>query len=221
MIGNQKRPIATAPVTSNAPIMHPCMCLMSPWQPSGSSAQRAMTEPAVVMTKRPAAKAASAFLFIFRYVLPMLDRPAYQNRSIAFPRLLNFPTLLLAILTSSLTTANAGEDRRFEEQRLQLAESVVSALVKGKICESPSECRKRNLFFVSPATHGLAVEIRTVSDPSVVQNLLGEAARSYVTSRGSMRVIVNFYADDKLVAIKRPMFSTEKPTFSAVYGEVQ
>jgi hypothetical protein len=127
--------------------------------------------------------------------------------------------LLIAMLTTSSAVTRAGEDRRFEEQRLQVAERVSSVLAEERVCASRADCRKRNLFFVSPATNGIAIELRTISDPSVIQKLLGESARAYVASGGHMRVTVEFYAEDKMKAVKRSILSREKATLSVIYKE--
>ncbi|MDR2112723.1 MAG: hypothetical protein LBQ62_06460 [Candidatus Accumulibacter sp.] len=80
----------------------------------------------------------------------------------------------LAVLISLFTISPsipAGENRAHEESRLGLIKNIQEILIMEKLCISESDCTKKQLFFVSPATNGLGVKTYSITDPVVLMKI--------------------------------------------------
>lgn len=114
---------------------------------------------------------------------------------------------MLAILSAQ--TINAGEDRKYEQDRLYLAEKIEKILISEKTCDSVRECRNKQFTFVSPATKGIAIATYGLTSHVVLQKIAEEAITVFYAHE-DMTLEIEHFSFTKMEELNF-YFRTKKP----------
>lgn len=119
--------------------------------------------------------------------------------------------LSVICLLMFIANVHAGEDRRFEEQRLAMAKSIKSILIEAGACVSDNDCNKKKLLFVGPGRSGIGIQLYGVNDHEVVEKITNECMMKFFELDSEMRITLKVYHITKDEDLKRPFWQPVEP----------
>lgn len=133
--------------------------------------------------------------------------------------------MILSISLSVMTLGglvSCGEDRRFEEQRLVLANRISSVLVEEGICEKIGVKCGGEIFFVAPASYGVKVILYGITNKSAIQKIVNECAELFFRFDQKMTIYLNAYKITKEEELRQPRWTFNKPYITIEFiGEIK
>lgn len=124
--------------------------------------------------------------------------------------------ILLILFLSAVMSVSAGENRRFERQRLSMAVKIENSLILKELCISKKDCQQKKLFFVSPGPRGLGVKTYAINSPSVLSTIVEIAAAEFYEG-GVDRIEIENFSYSKEEDLRS--FLKQGPAFSTVILE--
>ncbi|MBV8270742.1 MAG: hypothetical protein JO067_00560 [Cupriavidus sp.] len=130
---------------------------------------------------------------------------------------------LLAAGMLVCTAVYAGEDSRFDKQRLELGAELDHVLVVHGVCANVNECVNKRIIFASPATGGVGIQIWGLEDKEIIGKLLETCASVFLREIEIDVIAVNIYPISKEESMKkkesmrRPFWRSEKPIQRIVF----
>lgn len=106
---------------------------------------------------------------------------------------------------------NAGEDRKFEEQRLALIKSIQTILIDEEVCKSANDCSMKGVVFVSPGRLGINIKLYGVMSNAVFKRVSIECVDMYFELEQKMSVVLEAYKISKEKELEMPFWKSEPP----------
>ncbi len=116
-------------------------------------------------------------------------------------------------LTMGLSTCLAGENRKFEVQRLELCKQIQKELLLKNECSDPNDCTIRKLLFCSPAKNGIGIQLWGIKSDSAIESALNAASRFFLQSGEKTNIYIKIYKINKFEALARPVWLKDKSHF--------
>jgi hypothetical protein len=137
----------------------------------------------------------------------------WKKKSISYYFLL-LTLYIFAIHPSAL----AGfEDRRFEDVRLKLAESIISSLVSSGECLDANDCQKKLILFASPRSGGVGIQIWGVNKKNITQSISSICASTFVDQPELEVISIDFYSIRKQDSLSLPFWKSVKPSVEVIF----
>lgn len=105
-------------------------------------------------------------------------------------------SLIVLFMAAGMQVANSGEDRSYEKERLSMIQKIENILIAGGICSTGNECSVKKIFFVSPATNGIAIATYGVNDKQVLRQILEVSALEFY-SHNKMQIKIEHFSFSK------------------------
>lgn len=114
--------------------------------------------------------------------------------------------LIRGLLPILYTHSIAGENRSFEQERLQLIRDFHSYLISTKACKDLKDCQQKQLLFVSPAQDGISIQIwnHPTSDPTEAE--IKTALSTFNLNKKIKTISIDFFKVSKQQSLKEPFW---------------